>query len=358
MGTFRGGDRRGRGPFLAWRRWQLGLAAAGILAGVVAMSGDLETGAGAAGGPTTPIAREELGTPVWSLARGGDSLLASITTHGDVWLKDVITGRTIRLRDACGEFTYSMAAAPDGHTLAVAAGKAEVRLWDAARGVELEPLRDGEEMPIALAFSPDATILAAGKEIQRGARGRFTLWEWPSRRRIADVECHPAGIHGLAFTPDGSSLITTDRSGELAIWDVAARRPRARFRAHAASVTARACSPDGRLIATASYFDGSARLWDATTGEPRRTLPDTSIAVTAMAFAPGGAMLAIARGDGVASLREVATGREVWSARASDGRLQSITFAGDGPTLATGGVDGAVQLWDVARVVATEPARR
>jgi WD40 repeat protein len=68
-------------------------------------------------------------------------------------------------------------------------------------------------------------------------------------------------------------------------------------------------------------------------------------------------MLAIAQGDGLASLREVATGREAWSARASDGRLQSLIFAGDGRTLATGGVDGSLQLWDVARVLDDEPAR-
>jgi WD40 repeat protein len=349
-------DRRGRGLVLAWRRWQLGLAAFGLLV-VVAMSGDLETGAGAKGGPTTPIAREELGTPVWSLARGGASLLASTTTHGDVWLKDLNTSRMIRLRDACGCFAFSMAASPDGRTLAVAAGRSEVRLWDAERGIELEPLTDGTETPLVVAFSPDGTILAVGNEMQQGGRGTVTLWEWPARRRIADMECHRAGIKALAFSPDGSRLITADRAGELAIWDVAAREPRARIRAHAASVTAIACSPDGRLIATSSHFDHSARLWNATTGEPRGALPAVPAAVIAMAFSPGGAMLAIAQADGLASLREVATGREAWSARASDGRLQSLSFAGDGRTLATGGVDGSLQLWDVARVLDGEPAR-
>jgi len=85
----------------------------------------------------------------------------------------------------------------------------EVPLLDAASGEELKPLQiDGENEATHLAFSRDGKHLATG-----GVGGIITLWEWSSRRRLAELVGHGRGINAVAFSPDGSSLATRDSAG-------------------------------------------------------------------------------------------------------------------------------------------------
>ena len=67
----------------------------------------------------------------------------------------------------------------------------------------------------------------------------------------------------------------------------------------------------------------------------------------ALAFSPDGTLLAMARGDGIASLSDVASGRQVGAVRVPSGSLHAVAFSEDGRVFATGGGDGAVCLWDV-----------
>jgi WD40 repeat protein len=349
-------DRWRPGLVLAWRRWQLGLVAVGVILGIVVVGGDIGTGAGARGRPAAPIAEQELGAPVWTLACAGGSLLTS-TTRGDVWLKDLAAGRLLCLRDASEGFLRSAAPSPDGRFLAIADNRPEVRIWEAERGTELEPLGDGTGTVCAIAFSPDGTMLAVGKVMPPDRRGTVTVWEWPGRRSLATVQTRRACINVLAFSPDGSRLVAADPAGELTIWDPAAGELLARTRAHSSPITAMACSLDGRLVATSSFLDGTVRLWDAITAEARGALPDVSTAGASLGFSPDGAMLAIAQGDGIASLWEVGTCRQAGAVRVPSGRVQSIAFLGDGRVLATGELDGSVRLWDRALLLGSEPDR-
>ncbi len=70
--------------------------------------------------------------------------------------------------------------------------------------------------------------------------------------------------------------------------------------------------------------------------------------VHAAAFSPDGRTLATGGYDGTVRLWDVATGEERRVLTGHDGWLISTAFSPDGRTLATGGRDGTVRLWDAA----------
>jgi len=141
--------------------------------------------------------------------------------------------------------------------LAVASGN-EVRLWDSANGRTIGGPLTGRTDVIAVAFSPDGSLLAAAGVAAAG--GDVQLWDPATGRRVGAPLINNGGrALGVAFSPDSALLATTD-AGTVRLWDAKTGRPVGVPIGDGSSPmiddsdprNAVAFSPDGRLLASAS----------------------------------------------------------------------------------------------------------
>lgn len=73
---------------------------------------------------------------------------------------------------------------------------------------------------------------------------------------------HAGRVRGLAFAPDGATLISGAQDG-LRLWDVATRQALGEDLAmYVGPISSVAFSPEGRLFVTGGP-DGALRVWDA-----------------------------------------------------------------------------------------------
>jgi WD40 repeat protein len=205
----------------------------------------------------------------------------------------------------------------------------------------------------ALVFSPDGTMLAAG----RGAT--VLLFDTASNREVARLEDHPGPVTALRFTPDGRSLIATGgrpgRFGSVIVWDVATRSKRHDLRGHGDAILAAALAPDGKALATASY-DRLITLWDVAEGRAIRDLKEHTDSVHGLSFSPDGASLASASADRTIKVWDVASGRRRVTLSDAMAELYAVRYAPDGTTVLGAGVDRTIRAWRVEGDAA-EPIR-
>ena len=205
-----------------------------------------------------------------------------------------------------------------------------------------------------MAFSRDGTKL-----VSAGDDATVRDWDVASRRAIGSpMRGHAGTITAVTFSPGGDLVASAGSDGTVRLWDPQRRRQSGSPpRGHAGPVHAVAFSPDGLVIASGG-IDQTARLWSVAThrqsGEPLRATrpPLTSgvsspLYVAAVAFSPDGRTLASA--DVVAiRLWDGATHNAVGPPLRGAGNL-ALAFSADGRTLAGQGVaDRSVKLFDVA----------
>jgi WD40 repeat protein len=163
-----------------------------------------------------------------------------------------------------------MAFSPDSRHLAVIPNRRRVDLWD-LNGRHLAALgrRVDEEFQRA-AFSPDGTIIVTTH------KSGVKLWTWQPVESLRDLpNPFPADYSypvGAALAPDNQTAAIAGQRGELFQVDVATGRVLARtearsdFRRSEGRFGDLAFAPDGNQVAAG--FSGNLHLWDLTAREP------------------------------------------------------------------------------------------
>jgi serine/threonine protein kinase/WD40 repeat protein len=209
--------------------------------------------------PRTPAER-------WMIAAGG--------TDGLITLWNAATRGTWQVLRAAGDETLALAFSPDGTLLASAGRPGGGFVWDVATGRRLVTF-DTNDYTTAPAFNPDGTRLASSSwypfEREPSRKATTRVFALDSGRGIRHLRGIPGSIQKVAFSRGGKRVAALSKDWWAGIWDRDSGRlirlcavPRGLFHGNADLVF----SPDARSLAVAA--GKTATLWDVESGQSQQ----------------------------------------------------------------------------------------
>ncbi|MBY0523837.1 MAG: protein kinase [Gemmataceae bacterium] len=297
-------------------------------------------------GPDTPSAalRSTLNGnagPVWSLALSPDDASAAMAIDdGTVKVWDVKAGRVKSTINAHKGPVWSVAFSNDGALLATASDDGAVKLWNAADGKELKSMPHAASVR-SIAFGP------AGRLVTGSRNGNVRIWDTAAGKETVTTKGHTHMVTMVAFSSDGKSVASASGDKTVKLWDAGTGQEQLTLTGHTGGVYAVAFSPDGTKVATGGW-DKTVRVWDVGTGDCMHTLQGHRQDVWAVAFAPDGQTIASASEDHTVKLWNASSGAETMTLHGHTGTVYSIAFSREKRVM-TGGRDGTLRLWDIAR---------
>ncbi|MBN2492957.1 MAG: hypothetical protein JXR96_00095 [Deltaproteobacteria bacterium] len=250
----------------------------------------------------------------------------------------------------------TFAVSPDGWRVHVAGGP-QLRLYaPTGKGgtgwqepVEEHDVR-GMHSPAPVALGPGHRLAAFRGALpappqEEAKELGLALWD-TSTGKVAHVPAEQAvDMKLVAFSPDGSRIVTAGKDEGIRIWDAAGPRLEGEL-ACPAGVALLAFSPDGSRLAAAG--EKSLAIWDLASRKKIGGPCDLAHTPQALAFSADGDMLAVGDDRGAIKLLEVDGQKERMELGPIEGRVTALAFLPDGRHLLSAGADQMMHFWELA----------
>lgn len=172
-------------------------------------------------------------------------------------------------------------------------------------------------------------------------------------RCVRTLTGHTSWVTCLAIAPNSHILASGSLDDRILIWNLLTGETLRGFSGHTKSINGLAISPDSNLLASCSD-DDTIKLWHLNTGREIATLTEHLRDVNSLAFNATGTILASGSEDRTVRLWQIGTGLKgnisvspLCTLAGRSGMIKAIAIAPNGQHLASGGLDNAIQIWDL-----------
>ncbi len=288
-------------------------------------------------GHTGPV-----GSVVWS---PDGSVLATTGDHDRVIrLWDATTGeQTLSLTGQAGEF-HSIACHADGVTIASTNIPGAVRLWRAGSEAQAQLATHTNIRGTAAALSPDGTLVAIPHAVPHD-NDTLGIWDTVTSQQRSQLTGFRGFVRNVSWSPDGTSIVTTDRAGILRLWNAVTAEQVRVIATDNSDAHILAWSPDGRSLAVGTG-KGAVQLWDLATGLPGRQLAGHANGTWAIAWNPDATAIVTTGADNAIRLWDPLDGTQVRQLTGHTGAVSDLAWNPDGTTIASTGHDGTIRIWN------------
>jgi WD40 repeat protein len=216
-------------------------------------------------------------------------------------------------------------------------------------------------------FSPDSTKVTSLSRYASPQRQGIPIWDLETGLPLPLLKGQNGEFCSGAFSPDGKSFasasVNYNGNGqvcEIWVWDLATGKERVKFSQNTGYCNAMTFLDDRRIVAASPT---GWRIYDSLTGKEIGAFDGTMTQVTsAPVISPDGRLIAIGvttpdaytrenvriAGKSKVMVWEIASASLRFEYTGHEGQVTSLTFSPDGKTLASGGQDTTILLWDLS----------
>lgn len=309
--------------------------------------------------------QEPKGIPTVALSPNGKWLVLGSFSENAV-LVDARTWTIDRRLPGHGKAARGLAFDHEGKTLAVSSYDGFVRLWDVATWTVRKTLENAHaDWVYAAAFSKDGKALATCSSDHTAK-----LWDLETGKCLHIFE-HQSLVRRILFMPDDRHVVYTSWDGSLAIRDRDSGKWVVDFDRYGSGNDV-AIAKDGKMLVVVSESakvfpidlqpmseKAAAKLrklmaaWDDDDIQVRDRASQEIAALGVPALAPLRQAIKDApspefRLRARLAMAAIGSAEPLFKLRHPEGEIQSVAFSPDAKTLATGGADGIVRLWNVS----------